>query len=66
VKKFVKTSMVLPTALDEIPDVCSSCFKVTLTNLDSRSRNQVGGSTGHFPFPKFSKTFSIVGYNIKL
>jgi len=40
VKKLAKTSVVLLTVLDEIPNVYSSCFKVTLKSLDSRSRNR--------------------------
>jgi len=52
--------------LDEIPDVCSSCFKVTLTSLASRSHNEEEINRAIFPLPKCSKTFSIVRYTFKL
>jgi len=61
VNTLAKTSMVLLTGMDESSDVCSFCFKVTLTSLASRSRNRA-----IFLLPKFSKTFSIVRNNIKL
>jgi len=46
--------MVLLIALDEIPDVCSSCFYVMLTSLASRSRNQ-GVSNWTIPPRNFQK-----------
>jgi len=58
VKKLAKISTVLLTLLDEIPDVFSSCFKMTLKSLDCRSRNQ-GESNRAFPLPEiFKKIFN--------
>ena len=55
--------MALLTVLDDIPDVCSSCFKVTLSRRASRSRNQGKGNRAILPLPKVSKTFSVVRYS---
>jgi len=60
VNKLAKTSMVLLTVLDEIPDVCNSCFKVTLTSLDSRSCNQGEGIWAFSPSWNFQKHFQLL------
>jgi len=54
--------------LEEIADVSSSSFKVTLTasSLANRFHNQEEGNRAIFALPKFSKTFSIARYSIKL
>jgi len=43
--------------LDEIPDVCSSCFKVMLKSLGSRSRNQEEGNRAFSPSRSIKKHF---------
>ena len=53
--------MVLLTALDEIPDFCNSCFKVTLTSLDSRSRSQGEGNWAFSPSRNFQTHFKLLG-----
>ena len=53
--------MVLLTVLDEIPDVCNSCFKMTLKSLDSRSCNQGESNRAFSPSRNFQKYFQLLG-----
>jgi len=60
-KKLAKVSMVLLTVLHEIPDVCSSCFKMKRKSLDCRSRNQGQSNRAFSPSRNFQKHFRLLG-----
>jgi len=60
-EKISKDKHRLMTVLDEIPDLCSSCFKETLPSLASRSRNQEEGNWAISPSQNFQKHVQLLG-----
>jgi len=53
--------MFLLTVLDEISNVCSSCFEMTLKVIDSRSRIQGESNRAFSPSRNFQKHFQLLG-----